>query len=140
VDSFPSHFHCQYHAITPDNIIDELFVSPERRGDLPLQRKGAYLDLDHFHQPKHQPRLLQSNLRERQFKVTRPKFYLIKPDHGFCSPGQEIKVSVTLHQDVPLSEGRPSRKQKGTSSNCTTGSTSTTKTSPPKAGRRKRMF
>lgn len=37
-----------------------------------------------------------------QFKVTRPKYYLIKPDHGFCDARAVVNVSIVLHQEVTI--------------------------------------
>ena len=35
-----------------------------------------------------------------QFKVNRPKYYLVKPDRGTIQPGETKPISITLHKDV----------------------------------------
>jgi hypothetical protein len=37
-----------------------------------------------------------------QFKVTRPKYYLIKLDHGFCDAKTSVTISIMLHQEVKV--------------------------------------
>ena len=91
-----------------------------RGNHLRLQRQRTPRIPTHLHQQKLKKSLLQSIPLYIQFKVTRPKFYLIKPDQGYCDPNSDIKVSVTLHQDVPYVKWREFKKHRETSSNFTT--------------------
>jgi len=47
-----------------------------------------------------------------QFKVTRPKYYLIKPDHGFCDAKSSVTISIMIHQEVKVFRFRELTKGK----------------------------
>lgn len=64
--------------------------------------KGHLLQRFTITNPNENPAYFKVTISSLQFKLTRPRYYLVKPDRGFVEAKQNIVIDITLHSEVCL--------------------------------------